>query len=59
LIDGWLISALSVVVVAVTLLQDECALLSAELRSQLKQLEESKNLDNEVLIPVSAVVGQL
>lgn len=54
---GCLISALSGIVVVLILLQDECTLLSEEQRSQLKQLEESKNLDNEVLIPVSSVVG--
>jgi len=34
--------------------QDDCTLLSEEQRLQLKQLQESKNLDDEVLIPVSS-----
>jgi len=40
----------------IILLQDDCNLLSEEQRSQLKQLQESKNLDEEVLIPVSSVL---
>jgi len=34
-------------------LQDSCDLITEEQCSQLKQLHESKNVDDEVLIPVS------
>jgi len=39
------------------LLQDGSSLLSEVQQSQLKQLQESKNLDQEVLIPVSSLLS--
>jgi len=40
-------------------LQESNDLLSEEQQSQLKQLQESKNVDTEVLIPVSLLLCSL